>query len=38
LKPEWCGSPFVQEEKCQEKYVKIEEGDIIIIIIIIIII
>jgi hypothetical protein len=25
LKPEWWGSPLVQEEKYQEKPVKIEE-------------
>jgi hypothetical protein len=34
LKPEWWGSPFVQEEKYQEKSVKREEIIIIIIIII----
>jgi hypothetical protein len=38
LKPEWWGSPLVEEEKYQEKYqekpVKREEGEIIIIIII----
>jgi hypothetical protein len=38
LKPEWWGSPFVQEEKYQEKPVKREEEEEIIIIIIIIII
>jgi hypothetical protein len=38
LKPEWWGSPLVQEEKYQEKPVKREEEEIIIIIIIIIII
>jgi hypothetical protein len=36
LKPEWWGSPFVQEEKYQVKHVKREEEIIIIIIIIII--
>jgi hypothetical protein len=36
LKPEWWGSPLVQEEKYQEKPVKREEELIIIIIIIII--
>jgi hypothetical protein len=34
LKPEWWGSPLVQEEKFQEKPVKREEEEIIIIIII----
>jgi hypothetical protein len=34
LKPEWWGSPLVQEEKYQEKPVKREESIIIIIIII----
>jgi hypothetical protein len=34
LKPEWWGSPLVQEEKYQEKPVKREEEIIIIIIII----
>jgi hypothetical protein len=34
LKPEWWGSPLVQEEKYQEKPVKREEIIIIIIIII----
>jgi hypothetical protein len=38
LKPEWWGSPLVQEEKYQEKPVKSEITTIIIIIIIIIII
>jgi hypothetical protein len=33
LKPEWWGSPLVQEEKYQEKPVKREEEIIIIIII-----
>jgi hypothetical protein len=32
LKPEWWGSPLVQEEKYQEKPVKIEEVVIVIII------
>jgi hypothetical protein len=36
LKPEWWGSPLVQEEKYQEKPVKREEKIIIITIIIII--
>jgi hypothetical protein len=31
LKPEWWGSPLVQEEKYQEKPVKREEEKIIII-------
>jgi hypothetical protein len=35
LKPEWWGSPLVQEEKYREKPVKREEIIIIIIIIII---
>jgi hypothetical protein len=35
LKPEWCGSPLVQEEKYQEIPVKREEEIIINIIIII---
>jgi hypothetical protein len=30
LKPEWWGSPLVQEEKYQEKPVKIEKEIIII--------
>jgi hypothetical protein len=38
LKPEWWGSPLVQEEKYQEKPVKREEEIIVKIIIIIIII
>jgi hypothetical protein len=38
LKPEWWGSPLVQDEKYQEKPVKREEEEEIIIIIIIIII
>jgi hypothetical protein len=29
LKPEWWGSPLVQEEKYQEKPVKREEEEII---------
>jgi hypothetical protein len=37
LKPEWWGSPLVQEEKYQEKPVKREKEIIIIIIIIIIV-
>jgi hypothetical protein len=31
LKPEWWGSPLVQEEKYQENPVKREEEEIIII-------
>jgi hypothetical protein len=34
LKPEWWGSPLVQEEKYQEKPVKEEEEEIIIVIVI----